>query len=233
MAQEASGFLGIQDPPALNGHLKSYSSFFRFLIKEPSAEQEPTADKKPSYHWHKAGFFTSWQSSNASVILCFDPPHSLQESLSRSVTSSGATLRAEDPFAVHPIIVEEIAALFNRAVWGWRDLVRGLERNRVSPFDYDPQPNYAEMHEVARHVIHSTEMLEVASEVVAGMVREHGQFFADNPSAVCYSKQAGNGLRYQGSMLRCMLLRSKALNERLKNEINLVSISQPFSSSRI
>lgn len=106
--------------------------------------------------------------------------------------------------------------------------MRGLERNRISPFDYDPQPNYAEMHEVARHVIHSTEMLEVASEVVAGMVREHAQFFADNPWVVFCPKQAGNGLRHQGSMLMCMLLRSKALNERLKNEINLVSISQRF-----
>ena len=228
LAQEASGFLSVQDSRAINGGLRSYNSSFRFLIKEPSHQQNTTVDRqegnKASYKWHKAAFFTAWQCKNTSIILCFDLPRFLQESILQSVIGSGTKLRAEDPFAIHAIIVEQIAVLFDRAVWAWRDLVRGLEKNRVSPYDYDPQPNYAEMHEMARHVIHSTEMLEMALEVVAAMIKEHSQFFSDNPSAVVYSKQSGNDLRYQSTILKCIHLRSKALKERLNNEINLVSL---------
>lgn len=142
--------------------------------------------------------------------------------------SSGTAIRAEDLFAVHAIIVGEIVVLYDRAVWSMRDLVRGFEQNRVSPLDYDPQPNYAEVHEMARHVIHSTEMLEMALEVVAGMIREHEQFFNDNPSALVHYKRAGNELRYQSTILKCIHLRSKALKERLNNEINLVSLRYKF-----
>ena len=232
LAQEASGFLGVRENRAVHGELISYTSFFRFLIKEPSREEDITANQNEgdnaSYRWHKAGFFTVWQCRKVSVILCFDLPQFLQDSISRSIISSGTTIRVEDPFAIHSIIVEEIAVLYNRAVWGWRDLVRGLEQNRISPYDYDPQPNYAEMHEMARHVIHSSEMLEMALEVVAGMIREHAQFLSENPAAVVYSKQTGNDLRYQSTILKCIHLRSKALKERLNSEINLVSLKEQF-----
>ena len=154
----------------LQNHKKgAVRQFYRHI------EQNTMVDKKASYNWCKAGFFTTWQCRKASVILCFDLPRFLQESISKSIMSSRTAIRAEDPFAVHATIVGEIVVLYDRAVWGWRDLVRGLEQNRVSPHDYDPQPNYAEMHEMARHVIHPTEMLEMALEVVPGMIREHEQ----------------------------------------------------------
>lgn len=92
------------------------------------------------------------------------------------------------------------------------------------PENQEVPPNYAEMHELARHFIHSTEMLEMALEIVTGMIREHAQFFSDNPSGVIHLKHAGNAHRYQSLILKCIHLRSKALNERLKNKISLVSL---------
>lgn len=93
-----------------------------------------------------------------------------------------------------------------------------------------PQPNYVAMHEIARHAIHSSEMLASALETMASMIQEYEVFFEENPSlskeTMTLSKQTRRTLRFQKTFLKCLHLRSKALEERLRNEINLVNLLQ-------
>jgi hypothetical protein len=90
----------------------------------------------------------------------------------------------------------------------------------------NPQPDFITMHEIARHAIHSSETLAMAIETVGSMIQEHEIFFDENSSlsqeSTILSKQTTRTLRSHITMLKCLNMRSKALEERLRNEINLV-----------
>lgn len=99
-------------------------------------------------------------------------------------------------------------------------------QNRISTLD--PHPDYVAMHELARHTIHSSEMIAAAAETVANLIQEHELFVNDNASLVLsttLNKQAMRQLRSHIALLKSLHLRSKALEDRLQNEINLVRIA--------
>ena len=85
------------------------------------------------------------------------------------------------------------------------------------------------MHEIARHTIHSTETIEMAMETVATMTSEHDHFAKSHQSAedgrspLSSFERTRKALTLQRTLLKCLHLRSRALDERLRNEINLVS----------
>jgi hypothetical protein len=82
------------------------------------------------------------------------------------------------------------------------------------------------MHEIARHAIHSSETLEMAMETLSRMIQEHQAWFddnaAENASKTVSLKPIRKSLQYQNTILKCLHLRAKAIEERLRNEINLV-----------
>jgi hypothetical protein len=82
------------------------------------------------------------------------------------------------------------------------------------------------MHEIARHVIHFSEVLSVAIETVTSMIYEHEVFFEENSAllqlAIVLSQGTRRKLRFQITILKSLYSRSKALEERLRNEISLV-----------
>lgn len=87
------------------------------------------------------------------------------------------------------------------------------------------EPNFSLLHDFARHAIHSSETLDVATETVTSMVRQQGWFSdAGQPyvnmdvTALCHTRQY---LDYQLQMIRSLRARSKANEERLRNEIAL------------
>ncbi|TVY34884.1 hypothetical protein LOCC1_G008053 [Lachnellula occidentalis] len=81
------------------------------------------------------------------------------------------------------------------------------------------------MHEIARHVIHSSETIAMALETLTDIVLEHTLFTTQTdlqpvPSRLAF-RHTNMAFRSHVSVLKCLNLRSKALEERLKNEINL------------
>ena len=82
------------------------------------------------------------------------------------------------------------------------------------------------MHEIARHAIHSSETLEMAMETLSQMIQEHQTWFkenaAKNASKTVSPSPIRKPLQYQSTILKCLHLRAKAIEERLRNEINLV-----------
>ena len=78
------------------------------------------------------------------------------------------------------------------------------------------------MHEMARHAIHSSEMLAMAIETLTSIIQEHQIFVADNSIGVGIYRQTEKDLRYLSTLFKSLHLRSKALEERMRNEINLV-----------
>lgn len=107
---------------------------------------------------------------------------------------------------------------FDRAVWSWRHPVRAIEARRASISA--PPDSYESMHEVARHTLHSSEMLRTAIVVVESMLEESGPSSASSDSVT--AAKAQRNLKFHVSRLRSLLRRSQALEARLRNEINLV-----------
>jgi len=66
----------------------------------------------------------------------------------------------------------------------------------------------------------------MAIETMTDITHEHKLFYKENeslsPATRVASRQTSMAFRSQVSILKCLSLRSKALEERLKNEINLV-----------
>ena len=151
VAQEASGFFGCQDHEDADG-LQRYSmydklirneidvdeigTFFRFLIKD-AKQRKPTnaQDVRKAefgYDWYRLGFFTDWHTSGKAVTLCFGLPDMVKDSIVKAVRTNGMRIPPVDPFALHTVLVEEVVALFDQALWHWRDLVRRIEKVRVN-----------------------------------------------------------------------------------------------------
>jgi hypothetical protein len=93
------------------------------------------------------------------------------------------------------------------------------------------------MHEIARHAIHSSETLGMATETLRSMIEEHELFVRENLSQdagkIVPAREIRSSLQFQSTILKCLHLRSKAIEERLRNEINMVLRSHPLSAKKI
>ena len=113
----------------------------------------------------------------------------------------------------------QVVENLDEAIWSWRDAVRKVERNRPSA-DHDATENFADMHEVARHLIHCSEMLTTALSVVEDVIKECE---IELRNSHMHLSTARRDLRFVASMLKGFLHRSRTLEGRMQNEINLVS----------
>ncbi len=79
------------------------------------------------------------------------------------------------------------------------------------------------MHELERHIIHSSETLRVASSTLKAMVQDHISFNAELRSSIDSIRNTGKALRFYATFVSSLQLRARAFEERLQNEIRLVS----------
>ncbi|KAM3072418.1 hypothetical protein ACMFMG_009221 [Clarireedia jacksonii] len=235
---EASGFFKCQEDRNKDDVLESHTTLFRVQIKEPrqlNAENSIYRTNEIIYTWHMFTFLTYWTPENKVVVLCFDLPAQFKNNFVNLLSTPSTNLDLRDPYSIHVLLMWELTKLFDLALWAARDLVRGLEKNRTS--SEDPRPDYTRMHELARHTIHASEMLEITLETLTAMIQEHDALF-DGADALgikskTLSRQTGRDLKFQSTMLKGFHLRSKALEERLRNEISLAFSTVSQYDSRI
>lgn len=222
LCQEASGFFWAKEEAdqAAANHASSSATCFRFLVKHgPSSIQAGTA-KSLDYRWEKFAFASSWSPQCGLVMLCFDVPTSLQEKMAETLLAGNAPRYGQGPFSLHALVIVRIVENFDRAVWSWRDVVRDLEKTRESE-DASEKRSFEYMHEIARHVIHCSEMLTTAISVAESVVKEvsgHSSHQRDPASSTIVKD-----LEFSISLLTSLRNRSQALEKRLENETNLAS----------
>jgi hypothetical protein len=95
-------------------------------------------------------------------------------------------------------------------------------QNRPMTDDQPPDPDYIRMHEIARHIIHSSETLSIAQETLNSMSQTYDTIISTSSPAAPLSSNVKAELELQASLLKCVHLRSEAVEARLRNEINLV-----------
>jgi hypothetical protein len=94
--------------------------------------------------------------------------------------------------------------------------------------DEVPKPDYLRLHEIARHVAHSSETLATAIDTVDSLISEHDRFCRESSSdlsALRTQHIVTQSLQFQLSLLKSVEKRSLALDIRLRNEINLVGFA--------
>jgi hypothetical protein len=198
--------------------------WYSFKIKQVSNTK---TSAHVSYIWHQimclALHFTE---TNSAIIFCLDMPRPTQDAMEAKLTS----INWNDSLAFHPFLLSVIRGMYNDSVWALRDFIRNAELQRT--FDTPTstvQPDFVHLHELARHVIHSNEVLDVALTTVKRL-ESHCRELATLRHSVSLDSEVD--LRDQFESLEydmCAIKRrSESLHERLQNEIQLV---RPLSPS--
>jgi hypothetical protein len=170
-----------------------------------------------SYEWEQVSCYARHDTEfRCLLVLCLDCPTPVRKQLEGRLSSVPS---ASDSW--HETFLESMRDLFDESVWLLRHPIRGSERNRttLSPFD-GAQPDFLHFHEMARHVIHSNECLDVAIDTIERILKDFKRR--------CHPESDGvsnflSSIAAVGKDLRGIKRRSEALQERLQNEINLVS----------
>lgn len=97
---------------------------------------------------------------------------------------------------------------------------RHAERHQRRKDQVTSKINYGDLHDFARHVIHSTETLGVALDVVGSMIEQQSLSTA-SPDRAQYQRTR-QSLHFQLQMLKSLKARSESIQLRLQNEINFV-----------
>jgi hypothetical protein len=84
---------------------------------------------------------------------------------------------------------------------------------------------FGPIHEMSRHAIHTTEVLEASIDTLSEMQQRRTAVYErmSNDLDETYRDQATDYGQFQVSMFKSMKLRSQSNQERLKDEIGLVS----------
>ncbi|RYP81629.1 hypothetical protein DL770_005837 [Monosporascus sp. CRB-9-2] len=175
------------------------------------------------YQWYKMNIFIRWLApTRQTIILAFDTQSPIADRIPGSLQDPDPNCIG-DPFWVYARLAADLVDLQDSAVWAIRNQVRAIETER-KPIG-KPQPNYRHLHDVARHAIHVSESLDVATETMEGILVQHDNFSSQNFPFQTTNTDASESIHRQllfcKSMISNLRHRSVANRERLQNEIQL------------
>ncbi|MFI5420339.1 MAG: hypothetical protein ACHQ1H_05180, partial [Nitrososphaerales archaeon] len=138
-------------------------------------------------------------------------------------------------------LVDQIVVMYDVAVWRLRDHVRMLEKVTRLPIDLIPNRDvpdvvwvqqsrksagkrFDDMHEMARHGMHLSEVLEVSTQSFEGLQKYQASIHESLEPEIGHThQQAEEYARFQVQCLKSLKQRSESNNQRLQNEIILVN----------
>jgi hypothetical protein len=177
------------------------------------------------------GFATFHPCAEVFTVLCLDIGDDARAYIREQIFAGKPSVLRAHPLSVHVLLLGYILESFDCAVWLWRDVLREFETSRLHR-RFATTRDFDHMHEIARHLIHNTEMLTTALSVVECMMNEcevAGAGSDNEASSACRRE-----LHFVSSLMKALLHRSSALEKRMENEIALVSISShTFSVDKI
>ncbi|KIX95248.1 uncharacterized protein Z520_09165 [Fonsecaea multimorphosa CBS 102226] len=205
------------------------TSWFQFLIKQLK-KMSGTADasqQRYAYDWYEMGFFIYALSTGASVAFCIDTPQVFQNGLLEALNSANSDPPKEAMAFPQCAVIAEVSRLYDVSIWTLRDEVRKIEQIRSAAGYIDSSLNFTELHELARHTIHTCEVLAVAVDTLITLLDD----YRSSSGKTCECPVASgllekphcphNEMKFRLGLLQNFGRRAKSLNERLSNEINL------------
>ncbi|KAK5659905.1 hypothetical protein OQA88_13369 [Cercophora sp. LCS_1] len=147
------------------------------------------------------------------------------------------------PLGVYSILASAVVSRFDTALWGFRKPVRTIEKEREPPdtlFDdpkLDPddksepesaderryqytRQRYFKMHDLARHIIHETEILNVAARTLTAILGTQNEV-CEGKKDMLLCAQSHRSVEVAEQQIQNLSLRAGAFEKRLENEIKL------------
>ncbi|PGH01992.1 hypothetical protein GX51_04924 [Blastomyces parvus] len=197
-----------------DGNLENLDTWSCYKLKKARSANK--------YDWYQMTMFVRWKPKEQDTfIFCTDFLEPVRDGFNRRMSS----VDPSDPFTWHALFVDEVRLEYDRCVWAVRDPVREAEKERNKP--QSSGPNFPKLHDIARHVIHCVEVLDVAIETLESILHEHDLFISnevtdkDHPIQKVQADEVTRRLYYHSRELRAIKARAASLNDRLKNEISL------------
>ncbi|KAI9367654.1 hypothetical protein BJX61DRAFT_537875 [Aspergillus egyptiacus] len=129
-----------------------------------------------------------------------------------------------NPFSWHATFARILLEQYNAAFWMLRHIIRGHEKSRLV-FSRNLNGVFPLLHDIARHVFHYQETIEVAEHTLQVMVAEQARWrgedaenIQDNLSIWLTTRQR---IILEEKRAHSLKTRAKSLNDRHQNEINL------------
>jgi hypothetical protein len=139
------------------------------------------------------------------------------------------------PFTWHALLAGSIIGLYDMCFWLLRDLIRPIEKKRE--VTSQPSRDLARQHDIARHLFHLSEVLEVTENTLKNLVSEHRrlreefQDLTEGKRGVIINTQ--QKLFFVEKEIHSQRMRARSLTERLNNELNLGFYLTTFSESSV
>ncbi|OJJ36953.1 hypothetical protein ASPWEDRAFT_436777 [Aspergillus wentii DTO 134E9] len=209
--------------------------------EDKNASEEEAAEY--GYDWHFMAFCSLWRSRTleyskapvipaTNILICFDLQDHQQDDMIKIVRERHSTQSKNDPFHLLQLASSFVMKQFELDLWTFQKPIRNIEKARDNALQRSAKDEllfkrrfkgYTSMHELSRHVIHISESLNVASNNLLAIARDHQDL---TPSI--RSTNTTKALQLHANMLSNLRLRADAFVERMNNEIgcasNLVSV---------
>lgn len=102
--------------------------WFKILTKTVLKQEERQEEDGKDYKWYEMSFFTRWNSSETSRVLCIGAPSQMSARLETILTvSPPPTFELQDPFAMLRPLFDEVIKLCDDNTWRMTKLVRTIE----------------------------------------------------------------------------------------------------------
>jgi hypothetical protein len=178
------------------------------------------------YLWYKFNVFTRWLPGGQTVAVIFDLRDEIKQTVLEAIFQLKGKTLFNDPYWIHTCLIEQVVHLQDDSVWSIRDLVRETEKSREDV--KEPKPDYPKLHDIARHAIHVTETLDLATKTANSVITHHHDYWSDperKGDDKVTRKRIADRLKFYDYMLRGLRYRNASNKERLTNEIQLVCIA--------
>ncbi|KAI9692698.1 MAG: hypothetical protein M1820_009449 [Bogoriella megaspora] len=242
---ESNGFFGSKSVLNQTGDLAHYNHWSRFIVKQTyetlrpkpgyvqyykdhkmsfPREDQPQRQYVPVHNeqstpygwtWYEMGFFVHWKPPHSTTILCFDVPQHLQASIQSSSARLAEGIDFSDPYAIFPIVFDEVIALYDDSVWSLRNHISAREASRLQ------EPDYPLLHEIARHVTHVSETLMVASKSIRSLLQHQQDFMNKHFKSDRTWDATQSQFHFRLQIIQNIHSRSESNRARLQNEISL------------
>ncbi|KAL2857328.1 hypothetical protein BJY01DRAFT_137785 [Aspergillus pseudoustus] len=196
-----------------------------FKIKEVQ-----TATK---YDWIQPTVHVDWDPvTGRQVVYVFGLPPKVHRILLKRIP--GPEERRRNPFCWHAAFSRIILELYDTAFWMLRNLVREHEKARSDENHKPKEKNFPLLHDIARHLFHYNETIEVAEHTLKALTEEQAHWRREDAVTVqrnidtCI--KTFQDIKREEKRAHSLKTRSKSLNDRHQNEINLAFnlVSQGF-----
>ncbi|KAL4958696.1 uncharacterized protein BDV14DRAFT_207545 [Aspergillus stella-maris] len=172
------------------------------------------------YEWRQPSLHITWpEQPGRDVVYIFDfLPSTEQMGFLRSLPSPKA--RRHNPFSWHAAFARVVLKQYEEALWEIRDLVRNHEKSRETG-----KSVFQVLNDTGRHSVHYQETIEVATNTLRRLIQELVRWRAEGKlnveSDISHWFDAHQVLLLHEQTASALKARSKSLNDRLLNEINL------------